>query len=81
MSGKRYLVIGYEVKDGPKEFTSIRGYALKIGEHIPTHKKIRRDCLDWANKYGDSFSYFKINFMQFMGEDDYNSFMEIECKN
>jgi hypothetical protein len=73
----RFLLVGYTAKDGAKEFTSVRGYKLNLDNPIPSHSVIRNDCLSWANSDGESFSYMQINFMQFVGEEDYNSFMEL----
>lgn len=69
----RYLVIGFTAKGGPSEFTSIYGYILDDGEPCPAHVKIRKDCLSHANSDGANFTYFQINFMNFMTEGDYKS--------
>lgn len=73
----RYIAIGFTAKDGGREFTSIKGYTLKNGEPIPSYVDIRKNCLEWANRDGDSFTYCQVNFMQFFDEHDYNSFMDI----
>lgn len=77
MSEKRYLIISYTAKDGPKEFSCTKGYILNAHEAIGSFGKIRKDCLDWANNKGESFEYFTINSMTFVNERDYNSFFEI----
>jgi hypothetical protein len=74
----RHLLIGYTTKDGGKEFTSVKGYDLPLDTPVPSHAKIRKDCIDWANSNGEDFKYFQINFMQFVNESDYQSFMEVK---
>ncbi|AUR89801.1 hypothetical protein NVP1132O_65 [Vibrio phage 1.132.O._10N.222.49.F8] len=73
----RYVVFGYTTKSGPKEFTSAIGYDLHDGEPIPSHSKVREKALCFANKYGYQFEYFQINFIKFLNESDFKSFMEI----
>lgn len=75
---KRFLIISYATKDGIKEFYSIKGYILEDGEPMPSHGKIRKDCLNWANQEGDDFKCFMINQMLFVDEQDYNSFFGLE---
>ena len=70
----RYLIIGYTAKGGSKEYASIKGYKLDRGQSVPSHDKIRSDCLKWVNNEGDNFNFFRINFMQFVDEADYKSF-------
>ncbi len=73
----RYVVIGYSCKGGAKEFTSVKGYILDATESMPCHEKIRRDCLGWANRDGDDFVFFQINFITFLEKRDYNSFIGV----
>ena len=76
MNNDRYLIVGYTAKNGNKEFTSVKGYKCDSGEPIPSYAKIRTDCLHWANVNGGNFKFFKMEFMQFVGEDDFNSFFD-----
>ena len=73
----RYLIVGYTAKGGNAEFSSVRGYELKGSTPIPSYEEIRNGCLERANKGGYNFNFFSINFMQFVDEVDYNSFMEV----
>lgn len=73
----RYLLVGYTTKCGSKEFTTVKGYFMPKGSAVPSYAEIRKDCLDWVNKDGESFDYCQINFMQFVEEIDYNSFFGI----
>ena len=75
---KRYLIVGYTTKDGAREFTSVKGYVIHAELACPSYPDIRKDSLDWANRDGEKFDYFQINFMQFVGEFDYKSFFGIK---
>ncbi|MGL4752827.1 MAG: hypothetical protein ACRCXB_10530 [Aeromonadaceae bacterium] len=70
---ERYLVIGFTAKGGPSEFTSIKGYVLDDGDACPSYESIRKDSLMHANSDGGNFSFFQMNFMNFMSEADYKS--------
>jgi len=76
--GNRFLIVGYTAKGRGMEFSSIKGYKLKPEKAIPPHETMREDCLGWANRDDDIFSYFQINFMNFVDESDYNSFMGLK---
>ena len=73
----RYLLVGYMAKEGNRESTAVKGYIIPENSACKSYLEITKDCLDWANKDGDYFSYCQINFMQFVEEIDYNSFFGI----
>lgn len=73
----RHVIIGYIAKEANKEFSSLKGYILADGRPLPSYRRIREEILDFANEDGGNFSHVQINFINFVSEADYNSFMGV----